>query len=66
MFLSVISREAITNVLPGTAIGVALGQPPIQAAFVNLLLAAVVRLTTYLVAKRRARRVAKKAQQDAR
>jgi hypothetical protein len=58
--LPTITHEAIVNVAPSTAISVALGSPPVQAALLNLLVAAAVRLTSHLVAKRRARRATKK------
>jgi hypothetical protein len=61
MLLNTIVRETTTNVIPGTAVGVLLGQEPIKTALVNLAVAAIVRLTSHLVAKRRARRAARKA-----
>jgi hypothetical protein len=56
-----IARETVKNVVPGTVIGVALGSPPLQAAVLNFFVAAVVRLTSHIVSKTRARRAARKA-----
>ena len=64
MFLNTLVRETTTHVGPGTVIGVALGQEPLKSALVNLAVAAVVRLTSYLLAKRKARRAARKAEKE--
>jgi len=58
--LNTIIRETTTNVIPGTTVGILLGQEPIKTALVNLAVAAIVRLTSHLVAKRKARRAAAK------
>jgi hypothetical protein len=57
-------NETVLPSLAGTAAGVALGHPVLQTALVNLATAAVVRLTNYLLTKRRARRAARKTSQN--
>jgi len=64
MFLNTLVRETTNHVGPGTAIGVVLGQEPLKSALVNLAVAAVVRLTSHLLAKRKARRAARKAEKE--
>jgi hypothetical protein len=59
--LATITRETVNHVAPATAIAVALGSEPLQAALLNLAVAAVVRLTSHLVGRTRARRAARKA-----
>jgi hypothetical protein len=61
VFLNTLVRETTNHVLPGTVLGAALGSPPLQAALINLAVAAAVRLTSHLVTKRRARRARKAA-----
>lgn len=59
MLLDSVSREATSHILPGIVVGTALSNQPLQSALASLLVAVMVRVTTHLVAKRRARRAAR-------
>jgi len=67
MLLNTIINETpkvVAGTVAGTIAGTVLSAPPVQAALINLGLAAVIRLTSWLTKKQKARRAARKAAKE--